>query len=496
MSFSPETLHIARTGKGYLSLFDGDRSLLSRYNPEAEAGKRYRAAVLEPGRPLLILGDPLGYDTLAASRSGHRHLLTVYPETRFRTASVFDSKTAPEIPTATAFDDDNAFRIIEQFLATATPSVWEIPVLEPYYRTRFSAFRNFILKRLREKAVNESVRLAFSRSWLSNAHRNFLTSAETGFFRWNPQTPVLIAAPGPSLELLIPTIRRYRDRFLLTAVTSAGRILEENGISPDFYIATDPGFYAKRLTLFLKPPQCGWLLPPTAAATVTKNDRIHLFRQQLPQETVGGGHFPDKAAPVLPETPTVTATTALFFKPFAVTAFAGLDLNAPAGKPYARGHETFLNAFFRSSRFKPSESFFPASVNRHHGHLFRQWFAENGADAGLRVTRICAPKPDPTVFNEVGLSWFDSLPPRIEKPLFEPAPQTAAAAREAASAFPTAALAALNGITEAGQIKTLPETVLSAAAAEAVRAQNGTDALNAFTGKAVRRLRRWATRVR
>lgn len=495
MNFSPENLRIARSVKGCLSVFDGERSLISAYNPEAEAFKRYRAAGYDASRPLLILGDPLGYETLAAYRSGHRCLLTVYPEKRFRDASVFDGNTDAKLPAATAFDDDEAYRIIGQFLTAVTPAVWEIPVLKPYYRNRFSAFGNLILTRLREKAVNESVRLAFSRSWLSNALSRFSTPAHTGHFDMNPQTPVLIAAPGPSLEKTIPAIIKYRNRFLLAAVTSAGRILRDSGITPDFYIATDPGFYAKRLTFFLPPPRCGWLLPPTAAAVISADTPVHLFRQQMAQEEPGGPDFLTKTLPVLNETPTVTAAARLFFFPFENTAFTGLDLGNPTGKPYARGHQALFDSRCRADRMKPVESFFLDSTGSRHSSLFLEWFAETAAETGKKPVRINAPAARPDLFTETGSEWFDTLPEQADRPVFVPEPEKAERIQKHCAAFLSDAVRTI-GAAAPKEILSLPEAILSAAVPEALRIGNGSAAPESFKTKALRRFQRWSTRVR
>ena len=501
MNFSPESLTVAVTKKGFRTVFDGNRSLLSRYRPDEEARRRMSAAGIKPGQPLLILGDPLGYHAAAAFDGGCTPLMVIYPGRRFRNASVFsgrqDSGGDSRIVTEeTDFEAEDAAAKIENFFKCGTATLWVIPTLEPYFRESFLFFEKLIRKCLREKAVNESVRLAFSRSWLSNALRRFSTPANTGHFNLNPKTPVLIAAPGPSLEKTIPDIIKYRNRFLLTAVTSAGRILRDNGITPDFYIATDPGFYAKRLTFFLPPPRCGWLLPPTAAAVISADTPVHPFRQQMAQEEPGGVDFLSNTVPVLNETPTVTAAARLFFFPFEKSAFAGLDLGNPSGKPYARGHQTFFDSNCRADRMKPAESFFNNATGARHSNLFLEWFAETAVATGKKPVRINAPTPCPDLFTETGSEWFASLPEQADRPVFVPEPEKAKRIQKKCAAFLIDAVRKIDAAATPKEILSLPEAILSAAVPEALRIDHGSAAPESFKMKALRRFRRWSTRVR
>lgn len=496
MNFSPESLTVTVTEKGFRSVYDGKRFLLSRYRPDEEAIRRLDSAGIIPGRPLLILGDPLGYHTAAAFQKGCSPIMVVYPGRRFRNASVFPVGPGSEKTEETDFEAEDAASRIGNFLEKYNPSLWIIPTLEPYFRRSFLFFENFIRKCLQKKVINESVRLAFSRSWLSNALRRFLTPAKTGYFRWNFRTPVLIAAPGPSLEKTVSAIIKYRNRFLLAAVTSAGKILRDHGIVPDFYIATDPGFYAKQLTLFLPPPHCGWILPPTAAAVVSGETAIQLFRQQMPQEKAGGSDFSANTVPVLRETPTVTASARLFFLPFETTAFAGLDLGNPKGKPYARGHERLSAADCLATRLKPAESFFAGSADIHHPNLFLEWFTGTTAKTGKKPVRINAPTAHPDLFTETGPEWFETLPEQTVSPVFIPEPEKAECIRQNTTAFLSDAVKKISSLVTPPDIFSLSEEILSAAAPEALLVQNGSAPPETFKKKALRRFRKWSRYVR
>ena len=358
MNFLPENLTVETTLSGGKTVLDGTRPLISRNHPREEAEKLLAAAGVTAGIPLMIVGDFLGYGTAAAFKSGRQTVLTVYPEKRFLNESVWNGPGESTFFTAPDFEEK-----INRFLSLKNIAVWEMPAAAPYYECERNRLRLMITKSMKEQLANDTVEAAFSRSWLSNALRFFRENRRPlGKLQADPETPILIAAPGPSLESVIPSIIRYRERFLLTAVTSAAAVLQAHGIRCDFYFAVDPGFYARKLCHFLNPPACGWILPPTAAVPASASPVIP-FRQNLPPETAGGALWNTENFPLLPETPTVTACALLFFLPFRLKAFAGLDLTAAAGKPYARGHAAVRDAHDTACRFSPAETRF--SDGRH-----------------------------------------------------------------------------------------------------------------------------------
>ena len=364
-NFSPENLSIETTLSGVKTVRDGARSLLSRSHPWVEAEKLLSAAGLTDDVPLMIIGDFLGYGTAAAFKSGRQTVLTIYPEKRFLTESVWNGPGETTFFAAADFEEK-----INRFLSLKNIAVWEMPAAAPYYENERNRLHLLIKKSMQEQLANDTVEIAFSRSWLSNALRFFQESRRSiGMLQADLNTPILIVAPGPSLEAVIPSIIRYRERFLLTAVTSAAAVLQSHGIRADFYFAVDPGFYARKLCLFLNPPVCGWILPPTANVPASNAAAVP-FRQNLPPETAGGSFWNTENFPLLPEMPTVTASAFLFFQSFKQKAFAGLDLTAPAGKPYARGHAAVRDAHDTACRFSPAETRF--SDGRHTRPLHRR----------------------------------------------------------------------------------------------------------------------------
>ncbi len=85
----------------------------------------------------------------------------------------------------------------------------------------------------------------FSQRWLKNS-ANFLTNVRKLAIPSGTSLPVVIACSGPSLKDSLKFISRFRNRMVLTAVSSALQPLLNDGITPDLVISTDGGYWAKK----------------------------------------------------------------------------------------------------------------------------------------------------------------------------------------------------------------------------------------------------------
>ncbi|WP_294429497.1 6-hydroxymethylpterin diphosphokinase MptE-like protein [uncultured Treponema sp.] len=92
-------------------------------------------------------------------------------------------------------------------------------------------------------------RAYFSKRWLKNS-LIFAKNINYGFTLEKGDSPVIIAASGPSLKSSLPYLKKYRDSFFLIALSSAFMPLSKNGIQPDILISSDGGFWAKKHLAF------------------------------------------------------------------------------------------------------------------------------------------------------------------------------------------------------------------------------------------------------
>ena len=107
--------------------------------------------------------------------------------------------------------------------------------------------------------------VAAGRIWLRNSMANFLYAGPVVDGRLcAPARPVVIAAPGPSLEEAARALAADRKLYELWALPSSCPFLAAAGMLPDLVVMTDPGFYSMHHLHFAAPP-CPLAMPLSAA---------------------------------------------------------------------------------------------------------------------------------------------------------------------------------------------------------------------------------------
>lgn len=100
------------------------------------------------------------------------------------------------------------------------------------------------------KDINSNTLARFGHRWVRNLIRNIRLLPEArgvnelaGAFRG---IPALLLAAGPSLNEILPEIRRLRERFLIVAVDTSYRAAIAAGVTPDFLVIVDPQYWNAR----------------------------------------------------------------------------------------------------------------------------------------------------------------------------------------------------------------------------------------------------------
>ena len=83
----------------------------------------------------------------------------------------------------------------------------------------------------------------FEKKWLINT-ANFVKYANNFYALKKSNSPVFVAASGPSLKDILPLLKTIQSKFIIIALSSAISVLLHNGITPDFCINTDGGYWA------------------------------------------------------------------------------------------------------------------------------------------------------------------------------------------------------------------------------------------------------------
>jgi hypothetical protein len=240
-------------------------ALHSPYDPVREAHRFVLEGIgTEPPSAVVVLGEGLGYvghavkDLFPSARVIRVH----YSAEIFRAAGPLDGPAwAPGQKSSLAdfllgqigeFDMEG-LRVLEW-----PPSARLFPSIA---RDANDTVRR-VLQQLNGSLVTT---IAAGRLWLRNSIENFLAFESVLVGRpCAEDRPVLIAAPGPSLEESAKLIRTALPFIDLWALPSSLPLLREEGLTPDLVVMTDPGYYSMHHLSFAV-PDCPLAMPISAA---------------------------------------------------------------------------------------------------------------------------------------------------------------------------------------------------------------------------------------
>ncbi len=103
---------------------------------------------------------------------------------------------------------------------------------------------NVVEQLVREATGGWVTSAAFARAWAHNLFTNYLT-LDTWYVIKPHNSPVVIAASGPSLRTALPELARRRSDIALIALPSSLEALEDAGLTPDLVVAADAGYWAQ-----------------------------------------------------------------------------------------------------------------------------------------------------------------------------------------------------------------------------------------------------------
>ena len=379
----------------------GSHTLVSRYDPRREALRfvQDRLAHAAP-RVVVVLGEVLGYLT-EAIRTMHPEatVVAVYysAETVVHSVATPDALWHPDLGLPLkAFLERS---LPEEYLEAVEALEWApasraFPVPAEQARGQLRA----VIQRLSAGAITASY---FAPRWFRNAVVNYLCISTFANLQIEPETAVVIAASGPSLNHYIPALEQVRDRILLWALPSAVLPLRSAGIVPDLVIATDGGVYAAEHLEALRGRAVPVAMPLTAGRGIWRSGSpvVPLCQGGIVETAISELIRPPAVA--LPPNGTVAGSAlelALRFGPRSVT-FVGLDLCSDDIRLHARPHayehyyrraESRLSPYllFQFAAAEPLERISTRARRSRALETYATWFSERVSRCATPVYRV------------------------------------------------------------------------------------------------------------
>ena len=264
------------TTKGHRSYRANDQIFHSLYDPEKEVENFIFSLEIKNINPSFILiGETMGYLSHALKRKYPRsRIIAVFPEKDLL-------QNTPEVDHVCALDSLEAFRnflaseITEDNLALWTFLVW--PPFKRAFPKETQFFESTFLDFFRQIQGSLLTQMYFGRTWFLNTLKNL--SFFPGYKNPNlKNTPIIIAASGPSLSDNKKDLLKYRNEYFLLALPSSLLALKTWGIKPDAVIVSDGGYWSRFHLQYL--PVDSWLIQGTSSVFSPEIHSPRIFYSQ------------------------------------------------------------------------------------------------------------------------------------------------------------------------------------------------------------------------
>ncbi|MDR0388284.1 MAG: DUF115 domain-containing protein [Treponema sp.] len=241
---------LAAAGTGLPTVFVGERSLHSRYDPAGEAEKYVKTLNLgehgEKIRFFILIEPGLGYTIPVLRR--------LFPRAKFAAlhASDFFTRFPTEALENTVAWSPGSGLPLGEFLEREIPDagIETVRIVEwrPALAVYGAAYKDLLegaVSFMRRTDANVRTVKGFGRRWFRNFFKNL--GILRFFFRVSPGSlPWIITGAGPGLEEVLPVIADMRrEGAMVLAAASSVPALMERGILPDLVISTDGGGWAR-----------------------------------------------------------------------------------------------------------------------------------------------------------------------------------------------------------------------------------------------------------
>lgn len=348
------------TRSGETSLRIKGKYLHSRRDPATEA-QRFLASQTGQRTPatVLLVAPGLGYLSREVRRRfPSARIITLHLSTFARNHAVFSPGEVWDPSRSEPVDRFLSRLLREEDLPGLLPLFWR-PGLAAFPDVAESVQEavHTILSRLN---ANLATLGTFGPRWFRNALANYLRSDHWAVIEPGHK-PIVVVAPGPSLEAILPTLRRTRQSLVILAPASALRPLMHQDMLPDLVIHQDAGFFSGEHLRHLAGDPVAARVPLLQAQSARPLPALPFPRSWILYDHPAQVLFARTGSPAVApgqELGTVTATASAWAlaRSRAPVYLAGVDLATRDIQSHVRGHAFDSYHRSRESRLAPAET--------------------------------------------------------------------------------------------------------------------------------------------
>ncbi len=395
-------LEIVPSKKGEPTAIYNKLYLHSKYDPVKEAVKI--ANEIEKSNLIVIGGFGLGYHV--------EEIVKKHPDS---TVVVFEPNMDLFMEAMKLRDfsflisSKNVFFLISQHIQTIKDFLIPRSIKKAIYIPLHNRVKNNeelflgideILRLYQERIrINRNTLLKFGKLWVKNQSKNLplmgYKADITHIFGKFHDIPGIIVSAGPSMELIIPHLKKIQDRFVILAVDTALKSLLEEGIEPDFVMSIDSQYWNARHLEGIKTDKTILIADSSIQPSALRffEDRIYFTKSTFPL----GQYFEKMRSPFpkIASGGSVSTNIWDFAQKLGLSEifFIGQDLGYPGNITHYKNSYFEKNMLTSSNRIKTLEtqSFsyiyngYPTTVLSNHGEqilsdkrmgIYIDWFKE------------------------------------------------------------------------------------------------------------------------
>lgn len=248
-------MEIRASSSGHPTALVEGKLLHSSHNPVREAEKLISATLSGPVSVCIIEGFGLGYYVEAALNFSPSLTVIVVDPSLERFKAALETRDMTELitsPRLILLIGSKEYKI-SSILVSLPPGDIKIVRNRNLYSLEsdyFHEVERYTSQYLIRQDVNKATLKRFGQIWIRNLIYNMNVVPEAGDLKFLENIfgnyPVLLLAAGPSLDKIVPHLKKLKEKFIIVAVDTAVNALLRYRISPDFLLVIDPQYWNAR----------------------------------------------------------------------------------------------------------------------------------------------------------------------------------------------------------------------------------------------------------
>ncbi|MFQ3619406.1 MAG: 6-hydroxymethylpterin diphosphokinase MptE-like protein, partial [Spirochaetales bacterium] len=415
MELTPSGIDSFRSKNGEVTGVLQGITLHSRFDPSREAEQIVKQSIPKDVSDVVVLGFGLGYHIDALVKFfPSLYLWVMEPDfSLFRAClELRDISSLLLNPRVRFFlgEEVSHKEVLLQNLEEVKATIFKFRPTFELHSSYFSSIEENFKRIQNRRQINLNTLARFGKLWVRNLSQNL-----PRFLQWGGieplekrfcKLPALILAAGPSLDPVLPYLKKLWERFLIIAVDTSLAACLRTGVEPDFVVVMDPQYWNTRHLDRLSCKNTRLVSEPSTHPSIFRKiqTKTYLAGSIFPLGKYLEKHLGRRSALGAGGSVATSAWDLARFLGCNPLVLVGLDLSFPQKRTHFRGSFFEERVFSLCTRLKPEETFFfsylqdggPHWVPSNNGSkvlsdmrmkLYRDWF-ELQAKAYLEVKTL------------------------------------------------------------------------------------------------------------